>query len=124
VLAFIISLSAFDKYVMFGGAILVFILLSETSWLTKMLETKSLRFLGDISYSLYLFHIPAMMLILFGLSFTTVSSFPPALVFVISAVTITPITILISYIFFTLIEKPGIHVGRRISSVICLVRHK
>jgi len=66
-----------------------------------------LNFLGEISYSLYLVHIPASFITIRALNHTVTK---PELLFVLCLL----ISILFAYIFNILIEKPSLDLSKRI----------
>jgi peptidoglycan/LPS O-acetylase OafA/YrhL len=56
-----------DWFILIGACIFVIIALSSQN-LIKFLLTKPVRFFGKISYSMYLYHLPILMSLLFLLS--------------------------------------------------------
>jgi peptidoglycan/LPS O-acetylase OafA/YrhL len=82
-----------------------------------LLKNPTLKFLGDMSYSTYLVH-GVLLFILFnyilGLGMT--KSLSPAQ-YSLVIVLFTPLVILISYILFMFLEKPGMSLGRHLSEV-------
>lgn len=96
------------------GLILVNILLnlgSDKFWM-RLLRGHQLRFLGKISYSLYLFHpiILASLFLISGYS-KNIAGLPQGLVLIVSLV----ISIIFSELLFELLEKRLIAFGRKIT---------
>ena len=116
--AFIIALSVCDKYVILGSAFIAYLLLSRNdNPVLRLLESRPVKFLGSISYSVYLTHIPVLLLVLWGVSQTPViPKGHSGIAFLISALIISPILIAVSYLTYAYIEKPGINLGRKFCS--------
>jgi peptidoglycan/LPS O-acetylase OafA/YrhL len=69
------------------------------------------RFLGDISYGVYLIHLPVLIVILSSL--LGLPPFPRAIAGF--ALAVLPVTLL-AWLGFRLVEKPGIDLGRKLLS--------
>jgi peptidoglycan/LPS O-acetylase OafA/YrhL len=87
----------------------IFVMLSLNSKTTsKFLQKRPLKFLGRISYSLYLFHsivLLTMLNIFYGYA-------PVWLVLVVTL----PISIIVAWIAYKYLEKPSIQLGRRLTT--------
>jgi peptidoglycan/LPS O-acetylase OafA/YrhL len=82
---------------------------------TGFLGARPMRFLGDISYSIYLCHllvvIPVTYLLVFSTSFLSL----PAIYRLAIAIGVTfPLVILSSYVLYRFVEVPSIKFGRRL----------
>jgi peptidoglycan/LPS O-acetylase OafA/YrhL len=82
--------------------LLIYLVVSHSSWLNRALSSKVGVFLGDISYSLYLWHV----IVLWGLQEIDarqhLSTSPWLLVGIA-----TPLILLVSYCSWRWVEKPG-----------------
>ena len=115
-LAFSLFLAPLDKYVIFGSLFLCVLIYAGRNRVSMLLQSPPLRYLGDLSYGVYLFHIPVMMISLFLITkFIHFQNMSPIVRFVFSICAITPPLLFVSYIIHVCIEKPGIHVGRQLS---------
>lgn len=87
------------------GIVMLFITILNSVKIRKQLNSKPLLFLGKISYSLYLVHIPVMMI----LKVLLVSFVPDWLVFILVPIVSIPI----SYLSYKFIELPSINFGKK-----------
>ena len=92
-----------EPFVTYIGGILIFLVCLR--WSPKKVF-KPLAFIADISYSLYILHVPVGMLVL---NYMTKQNYPYSLHFIIAVVA----TIAISYITYHLIELPARNTGRK-----------
>ncbi|MEI6819385.1 MAG: acyltransferase [Verrucomicrobiota bacterium] len=78
-----------------------------------LLNSKLPIFLGSISYSIYLWHVPVILSVQWGLNrFHLISSWQYCLLY--TTLTAIPLTLLISWISYRWIELPFIKIGSRI----------
>ncbi len=96
--------------------IIVFNLIALGNNLFGLLKNKTLKFLGEISYSTYLLHgILLFCLIYFGIRFEIAEKLSP-ITYCLIGFGITPFIILISFIGYRFIEKPGMELGKKLRS--------
>lgn len=102
-----------SKPVILAYLIFVILVFNKAPILSKALGIKPLRFLGNISYSLYLCHIlviiPIVFLLLKNTNFLSLS---PYIRLLISLSFTAPIILLLSGVLFIYIEKPAIKFNR------------
>jgi peptidoglycan/LPS O-acetylase OafA/YrhL len=93
-----------------SGAAMLIILAISYSPFTTLLKTRPVQFLGDISYSFYLLHLPILL---------TVSSlvFPVTHSLLLSAAIALAVSVLASYLSLRLIERPFQTLGKRVSNL-------
>ena len=113
VLSGLICILPLSKPVILGYVIFVVLVLYRVPSLNKALSIKPLRFLGDVSYSLYLSHlliiIPVVYWLLQQPDFMSLSSL---MRFGLALGITAPLIILVSYILFRGIEIPSIRMGK------------
>ena len=80
----------------------------------KFVESRQLVFLGDISYSIYLWHILVLWIIPMVLFKLEINS--PEMHALINIFFGGPLIVGISYVSYLLIEKPFIKFGKKISN--------
>jgi peptidoglycan/LPS O-acetylase OafA/YrhL len=81
--------------------------------LTKLFSIKPLRYLGEISYSIYLCHLLILSPTIYWLiTHTSFVSFSPMARFVIAVLLTGPLVIMASSLLYWFIEKPPIKAGR------------
>jgi peptidoglycan/LPS O-acetylase OafA/YrhL len=102
-----------SKPVILAYLIFAMLVFNKAPIISKVLSIKPLRFLGSISYSLYLSHIlviiPTVFLILNNTNFLSLEPFNR---FLISFLFTAPVILLLSSILFSYIEKPCIKINR------------
>jgi peptidoglycan/LPS O-acetylase OafA/YrhL len=102
-----------SKYIMaLGSCVIIMIVLAKKS-LSRFFEHRFFTFLGNISYSFYLLHMPVLL---------TVSSLlwnKPAFNGLLIILPSLLVTVMLSYLMFTFIEKPFQKMGAKLIS-----RHK
>ncbi len=100
-------------------AVFVALALGKLPKITRILNLKPLRFLGDISYSIYLAHIliiiPVMYLLTTHPAFLQLS---PHLRFAAALVLTFPLVVGVSYFLFRWVELPSIRAGISINKYI------
>jgi len=95
---------------------LIFLRSKPVAVLNKLLSNKVFRFLGDVSYSVYLVHVMLLYVALnqfMHWKFFVESSAPVR--FSITAIIITPIVFIAAYGLHKLIELPGIEIGKNLT---------
>ncbi|KTS72214.1 acyltransferase family protein [Pantoea stewartii] len=83
----------------------------------KNANIRTLSFLGDISYSLYLVHYPVMLFIKNAIPPSAIKNGNPA-VFLLSVAVSTGL----AAVMFRLVEIPSVHLGKKITRIILLKR--
>lgn len=92
-------------------ALLIHTTLRERSWATRFFNTKGVVLIGTFSYSLYLVHAPLLQIIWqYG---TRPLNFSRELTFLILCTIGLALTLVLSYLFFLLCEKPFMRSQRR-----------
>lgn len=97
----------------FGGLLLLFLLLPQTGLASRLLRLTGLPFLGRISYSIYLYHVPIIFGLLWAASYDPMLALRP----VVFLLTIVLLVVTASASYF-LVEAPwqktgqGLHAGR------------
>jgi len=112
-LGLIICVSVLSSLTILGCILFALICRSRVPIFTDIFCSKPMKFLGEISYSLYLVH---MLLIIpsvyFLIKYVNIVHFSPLLRFVLGIGVIFPIVIAFSYILYKLIEVPTIALGK------------
>ncbi|WP_158945942.1 acyltransferase [Granulicella sp. S190] len=90
------------------GAVMLIILAINNRFFHEFLTTRSIHYLGERSYSLYLIHGT----ILFSLIHTLMGRVPTTLLLILYL----SITLAVTEIFYRLIEKPSMLLGRRLTT--------
>ncbi len=93
-----------------GGALLI-VLALESGRLATALRRRPLPWLGRISYSLYLVHVPVFLAGIYGLGPGLQPRWQPALLPVLPA-----LALIAACLFYRLVEIPAQHVGRRLTA--------
>jgi peptidoglycan/LPS O-acetylase OafA/YrhL len=126
VLSGLICILPLSKPVILGYVIFVVLVLYRVPSLNKVLSIKPLRFLGDVSYSLYLSHLLIVIPVVYWLiqqpDFMSLSSL---MRFGLATGITSPLVILVSYILFRGIEIPSIRLGKYfLSRSAVLIRYR
>lgn len=90
------------------------IITQEKSFFTKIFTNKHLKWLGEISYSIYITHLPTILILEYILGDRFFGGEGWLFFSMISAVAI-PLIILVSATTYYLVERPGIKLGYKIS---------
>lgn len=113
-LAACICILPLSKPVILGFLFFVAISFKKIPLISPLLSLKPLRFLGDISYSIYLCHIlivyPIVYVLIQAPGFLELAAIER---FAISLLLTLPLVILSSYILYRFVELPSIRVGKR-----------
>ena len=113
VLSGLICILPLSKPVILGYVIFVVLVLYRVPTLNKLFSIKPLRFLGDVSYSVYLSHILIVIPVVYWLvqqpDFMSLNSL---MRFGLAAGVTAPLVILTGYILFRGVEIPSIGMGK------------
>ena len=95
----------------------LFLVSSSRELGVRMLESRFMKWIGDLSYSIYLVHNLIIYPVLSRLAeFSWYTSLGNLSRFGVSLFLITPIVVGVSYLLFRFVEIPGINLGRKILS--------
>jgi peptidoglycan/LPS O-acetylase OafA/YrhL len=95
-----------DFAVALGAAYFVMLALVPDGWLSRLLRRSPLRFLGRISYSLYLVHVPILMVMSIAI-WGKVS-------FVYLLLPFLAVSLVAAAVFYRVVERPSIALGKAI----------
>ena len=103
------------KLVILAYGLFILLAMGNIPLLTKVFSIRPLRYLGEISYSIYLCHLlvvtPGVYWLITGTSF---GAFSPIARFAIAVAVTGPLVVLASALLYKLIEVPPLQVGRRL----------
>lgn len=101
----------------FGAAFIVaYLLVPQGGWLARALNFRPLRFLGRISYSLYVFHFPLLSLVeTWTWNHIIAQPYLPAQV--VCIFTVVPVCLGAGTLGYYCIEAPSLRLGRRIAKI-------
>jgi peptidoglycan/LPS O-acetylase OafA/YrhL len=100
-----------------GAAFIVgYILAPQGAWLSRALNVRPLRFLGRISYSLYVFHLPLTAWIETW-TWDHVISQPYLAAQIVCILTVVPVCLVAGALGYYLIEAPCLRLGRHIAKI-------
>lgn len=103
----VVCIAPLSKPVIAGYAVFCALSLVNVPVLTTLLSTRPLRFLGNISYSIYLVHLLVIIPITYWLlNFEGFIAALPTIRFIVAAAISAPLIGLTSYILFKFIEEP------------------
>jgi len=112
VLAGLICILPLSKPVILGYILFIFLVLQRTPILNQLFSLKPLRFLGDISYSVYLSHLLIVIPIVYWLvNHHDFLMLDKTVRFVLAVGLTAPLVILSGYILFRTIERPFTRLG-------------
>ncbi len=97
---------ATDWLVLLPLAVVLVSALAET-WFTRMLERRHVQWLGRVSYSFYLLHVPCLYVVIEMLW----GRVPAAVVFAVALA----LTLVLAAVFFRLVELPSMALGRSLA---------
>ena len=116
VTAALICVLPLSKLVILAYIIFVFLVTNQSPRLSKLLSLKPLRFLGDISYSIYLSHILVVTPIIYWLiKDTRFLTIAPSIRFLWGLGLTAPLVVTLSYLLYRFIEQPSIAKGKWLS---------
>ncbi|KYH00020.1 acyltransferase [Bradyrhizobium sp. DOA1] len=95
-----------------GAAVLVAVLACNP---IRLLQAAPLRMLGQISYSVYVAHIPALILVAAAVSLVTAD---PTLRLALMVVITVPLSVAVATMLYLVVEKPGMGLGRNLQSAV------
>ena len=90
----------------------IFALLFGSAQLKRPFESSPLRWIGIISYSLYMWHLP-FLLVFINWGQPLLRGWPPLLAYSAYWLWVLVVIIPFCFLFFTLVEKPGMKFGER-----------
>ncbi len=115
--AFALPLLFLPKLVVLGAlaiAAVIMIDIAPFRLVAKILGSRPFRFLGDVSYPVYLFHmLPLYFFLNVLLDHGFFDGTTPVIRFALVAILYTPLVLLCGYFLHQFIEVPGIELGRR-----------
>lgn len=98
----------FDDYSVAVSVVVFIIMALASSKVSGVLNQGPIKFLGKISYSLYLYHFVVML--------TFAYAMPTTVPYWITAVSAFAVSILVAAVSYTVIEKPSMRLGKLVSS--------
>jgi peptidoglycan/LPS O-acetylase OafA/YrhL len=85
--------------------------------INRLFKIRFLRFLGEISYSIYLAHVLIVTALVFWLiQLEFFANLVPEIRFFIALVVTAPAVLSVSYLLYRYVEKPGVRVGSTLTS--------
>jgi peptidoglycan/LPS O-acetylase OafA/YrhL len=99
----------FEFTMALGEAYILLLALMEHGWISRLLRRRPLRFLGRVSYSLYLLHLPLLMIFAIWID--------GKLPFGLLLLPFLAVLLALSAVFYRFIEAPSMALGRRISAI-------
>ncbi|KPL59274.1 acyltransferase family protein [Rossellomorea vietnamensis] len=95
-----------EWFIVVGAGLLIVVSISA-KWASVFLSKKPIKFLGEISYSLYLYHLPILIATLYALH----DFIPQPIIYIISL----PVIFGVSTLSFKIVEKSSIRYGQALS---------
>jgi peptidoglycan/LPS O-acetylase OafA/YrhL len=109
----LICILPMTKLVILLFVMFVLLAVGRAPILTRLFSIKPLRYLGEISYSIYLCHLLILTPTIYWLlTHTSFVSFSPMMRFVVAVLVTGPLVILTSSLLYLFIEKPPIKICR------------
>ena len=90
---------------------------SSTSFLSRISDSPALLWLGEVSYSVYLLHIPILYLV-FAVLLRLSTSWEQGRFLIVALALIVPLTLVLAALTHKFIELPGVRLGRRLAKQI------
>lgn len=111
----IVCILPMTKLVILLFTLFALLVAGRASILTRLFSIKPLRYLGEISYSIYLCHMLILTPIIYWLiTHTSFVSFSPMMRFVVAVLVTGPLVIVASSLLYWFIEKPPIKIARNL----------
>lgn len=95
-----------EWFISIGAGVLIIVTISA-NWVSILLSKEPIKFLGKISYSLYLYHLPIMIF-----AFYTLNEILPQLIIILI---VLPLIFVVSTLSFKIIEINSIRYGQNLS---------
>lgn len=112
----ILFIDSTTNYISIVISSVVFICIALGNSVFGLLKLPYIKLLGDVSYSTYLIHGIILFVVMnIGLGYTTVSSFT-TIEYSILIILVTPIIVIVSYLFYRFVELPFIKIGKKLSN--------
>lgn len=113
VLTAVVCVMPMTKLVILAYVLFILLVIGKVPIFTRLFCFQPLRYLGEISYSIYLCHLLILTPAVYWLiTKTQFASFSPASRFFIAALITGPLVVIISSLLYRLIEKPPIKIGQ------------
>lgn len=113
----LLCVAPLSKLVIVGYAFLSLIVFFKIPIITTLLSSRAMRFLGEISYSIYLIHMLVIIYITFGLINSAVFvGLPSGAQFFVGLIFVAPVTVLLSYAAYRLVELPTMKFGQVVAN--------
>lgn len=114
-----ICVAPLTKLVILAYGVFVLLAAGNIPWLNRLFSLRPLRFLGDISYSIYLCHLLIVAPVVYFLIVSTpLQAMQPLHRFVLSLLITAPLVIVVSLYLYRAVELPTIRAGRMLSKKI------
>ncbi len=103
------------KLVILAYGLFILLAVGNAPPVTRVFSFKLLRFLGDISYSIYLCHLLVVIPVVHWLiSETTFTALNPLARFIVAVLVTGPVVIMVSMLLYQRIELPPLKIARRL----------
>jgi peptidoglycan/LPS O-acetylase OafA/YrhL len=111
----LVRLPVLSTLMVWTGAIGLIAATSSASRLTALLDQRPLRWLGRVSYSLYLIHVPILFFMMYALHHQ--------LRMLVIVASVPPLSLIAAGIFYRFVELPSIRLSRKLESELQRRRH-